>query len=668
MFTRSRLALPLLAAVLCSSFTCANAAAPLPTVQRFFDSPRFSGAVLSPDAMFLAVRNRSAGGRDTLAVVDLSTMAVKIVANFNDADIGTFSWVNAKRLVFTSADRQAAQGDIDFAPGLYAVDRDGSGFRQLAERRGHFVRSGNTRELQPWNTYMMRQSGAQDSDSVYVLRPNFGRSELVDVDLVLLNTVSGRTTAVPRPPRTRGFLLDQRGEPRVAVADEEGKRLVWYRDPQTTEWRQLAQFPLYGGSAGFNPVGFGPDGILYVQSRLDTDKSALYRFDFAANAIDPTPVLRVADYDFGGQLISNGQRLLGVRLTTDADTTEWFDAPHKALQARIDAKLPATVNQIYEAPRAATPWVLVQSYSDVQPRTTLLFNTETGVFNKIGSAYEGIDPAQMGRQQLVHYKARDGRSIPAWLTVPPGAAAKNLPMVVLAHDGPFRRAASWGWKADSQFLASRGYAVLEPEYRGSLGYGFAHFQAGWQQWGQAMQDDLADAARWAAAEGVADAARICIAGHGAYGGYAALMGLVNDATLFRCGVELSGITDINLLVSGTWLIKSDLSDSYKQYGLPMLVGDVEAAPARFQAVSPLAQAGRITKPLLMAYGAVDRRVPLHHGSKLHAALKRGNPDVEFVAYDDDSGNLASPQNRFDFWTRVERFLDKQIGSGSGSAK
>src|SRR5450830_808309 len=152
--------------------------------------------------------------------------------------------------------------------------------------------------------------------------------------------------------------------------------------------------------------------------------------------------------------------------------------------------------------------------------------------------------------------------IPAWLTLPHGGAGKKLPMVVLVHGGPYVRGHVWGWNANAQFLASRGYAVLEPEFRGSTGYGFDHFKAGWKQWGLAMQNDIADGTRWAIAGGVADPRRICIAG-ASYGGYATLMGLVNDPELYRCGIDWVGVTDIDLLFSGHWSFSSDLPDDYK---------------------------------------------------------------------------------------------------------
>jgi dipeptidyl aminopeptidase/acylaminoacyl peptidase len=307
--------------------------------------------------------------------------------------------------------------------------------------------------------------------------------------------------------------------------------------------------------------------------------------------------------------------------------------------------------------------VLVSSYSDVQPLVYLAFNTETGKLVKIGASHDGIRADQMGRQELVRYKARDGLSIPAWITYPRGAARKNLPMVVLVHGGPFVRGGEWGWNADAQFLASRGYLVMEPEFRGSTGYGWAHYHAGWKQWGLKMQDDVADGARWATAQGLADGTRICIAG-ASYGGYATLMGLVNDPGLYKCGVNWAGVTDIKLMYTGSWSAESDASEGWKSHGMPRLVGDLHKDAAQLEATSPLAQAARIKQPLLLAYGGDDRRVPIYHGDKFRAAVQAGNPNVEWILYPTEGHGWRLPENRIDFWTRVERFLDKHIGPGA----
>jgi dipeptidyl aminopeptidase/acylaminoacyl peptidase len=233
-------------------------------------------------------------------------------------------------------------------------------------------------------------------------------------------------------------------------------------------------------------------------------------------------------------------------------------------------------------------------------------------------------------------------------------------MVVLVHGGPYVHGSSWGWSAQTQFLASRGYAVLEPAFRGSTGFGARHFVAGWKQWGLKMQDDIADGTRWAIAKGIADPKRICIAG-ASYGGYATLMGLVKDPDLYRCGVDWVGVTDIQLLYDGHWSFKSDMSDEWKSYGMPEMVGDPVKDAAQLAATSPLQQAARITQPLLMAYGGVDHRVPMYHGRKFYDAVTRTNKQVEWIEYQDEGHGWSLPKNRIDFWGRVETFLDKQIG-------
>ncbi|NHZ98580.1 S9 family peptidase [Massilia sp. CCM 8734] len=656
----------------------AGPAAPPPPLADFFDNPAFSAALLSPDGKFLAVRYNKDKQRDRLIVIELANQAVKVVASFSDRDVRNFQWVNNERLVLDTTDKTVGPGDERYWPGLYAVNRDGARFRQLVQASGSFLQQRVVASnVLPANHFLVRQTGAQTSDDVYVINPKreglHGDGDLKYVNLLRLNTVTGRSETVRRPGPAIDWLLDHKGEPRICITLDKNIQTTWYLDPANNQWREIAAFDAYlGGQDAFTPLAFAPDGSLYVRSARGKDKQALHTFNLGTLQISAEPLVVLADYDFSGELVTTRDKLLGVRYLSDARSTVWFDARMKTLQAAIDAALPATVNLVEVAAHAEAPWVLVHSYSDRQPERYLLYNLESGKFNPVGSTHERIVPASMAAQEAVRYKARDGLTIPAWLTLPNGSpfgspfgaplgTGKNLPLVLLVHGGPWVRGGEWGWSAESQFLASRGYAVLEPEYRGSTGFGRAHYHAGWKQWGLKMQDDLADGARWAIAQGIADPKRICIAG-ASYGGYAALMGLVNDGTLYQCAINWVGVTDINLLYTGHWSFTSDMSSDYLKYGAPTLIGDPVKDAAQLRATSPLLQAARIRQPVLLAYGAVDRRVPLYHGKKFVEALKEHNPNVEWVVYQEEAHGWSLPKNRIDFWGRVEQFLQRHIGT------
>jgi dipeptidyl aminopeptidase/acylaminoacyl peptidase len=637
-----------------------------PPVQAFFGSSPFGGAVLSPEGDFLAVRSGAKDRRDFLIVIDLKTNSGKVVAEYTDSDIGTFSWVNDHRLVYDLRDKEVGPGDTYLGPGLYAVNRDGTGLVQLVDRSTARVTTLNpvARKLQPWNTYLM-PGGRQDSDDVYVRRPEITESgEVHNVALLRLNTVTGLTAAVHRPAEVQSWVLDNAGEPRLASGTEKDTTTLYYRDPASNEWRKLASYNAFDlGKAAIVPVGFGPDHTLYVATRLDgEDTSAVRMLAPATGKLDPEPVIVAKGYDFTGSLITEKGKLLGLHFTTDASADIWLDPAMKATQENIDKLLPTTNNLLTVPSHSKTAWILVRAYSDSVPSIYFLYNRETKQLTKVGESRPDINPAHMGHQQMLTYKTRDGLEIPALLTLPPGKQA-NLPMVVLVHGGPWVRGSTWGWNPQSQFLATRGYAVLEPEFRGAKGLGAKLFTAGWKQWGLKMQDDVADATRYVIAKGIADPKRICIAG-ASYGGYATLMGLVNDPELFKCGFEWAGVTDINLMYNGGWNDDSDATPEWKQYGMPDLIGDRIKDAAQLKATSPIEKAASITQPLLLGYGGVDRRVPMYHGKKFYAAVSQTNKDVEWVQYPDEGHGWRQPGNNFDWWTRVEKFLDRNIGAGA----
>jgi dipeptidyl aminopeptidase/acylaminoacyl peptidase len=637
------------------------AAEPVPPAA-FFDHPVLSGVKLSPDGRSLAMIVSSEGKRDRLGVVTLADMSMKVIAQFGNLDVREAEWVDNERLVFNTRDAQAGPGESMASPGLFAVNRDGSEHRQLADLRSpRNTRTGSHigNNILPSNTYLLSQTGAQDSPFVYVRSVNYDYHEAKDTKLLRLDTRSGKSTGVAQPANPRQWLLDHKGEPRLVIAIDNSIQTIHYLEPASGEWRKVAEFDVYKDGRGtLVPLAFGPDGSLYVSARRPgADHSTLHTFDLVTAQISKEPLLALTGFDFSGSLVFGKERLLGVHYTTDAEATQWYDPAMKATQAAIDALLPGTVNHLSIPQHAATPWILVKSHSDVQPAAYRLYNSQTKAVIKIGDSMPKIAPARMATQDPVHYKARDGLDIPAWLTLPKGEQ-KNLPMVVLVHGGPYLRGYEWSWNAQAQFLASRGYAVLQPEFRGSTGYGDKHYRAGWKQWGLAMQNDLADGARWAISKGIADAKRICIAG-ASYGGYATLMGLVNDPDLYQCGINWVGVTDIELLYK--WTPDGDLSSGYRQYGMPDLVGDRVKDADQLKATSPVLQAARITRPVMLAYGGVDRRVPIEHGKKFYDAVKATNKEVEWIVYNDEGHGWSVPANRIDFWSRVEKFLDKHIG-------
>ncbi len=628
-------------------------------VATFFQNPTFSSAALSPNARFVAALVSAPDGRVQLAVLDLGSMTPKIVAGFPDADIRQFHWVNDNRLIFDVSDRETAQGDVRSGPGLYVVERDGSNSRTLVARAGSTGVTATARDPLPRNLAFFSTITGIDSEDVFVVQQQYTNRRQPDaLSLLRLNTTTGRAVAINRPGASRYWLIDQNGEPRLTVTHEDNISTLYAKESAADGWRKISTFDVYDDFASFTPVAIGPDGTVYVSARAKgQDKLGIYLYDMKQNKIASEPLVSLVDYDFSGSFIRNREKILGVRYLTDAESTIWFDERMKKIQKDIDTLLPATVNRVSVGANAQTPFLLVQAFSDIQPSVFMLYDTAAGKLTTLGQAFPGIVPDQMATKDMVRYKARDGLPIPAYLTLPNNGPKKNLPMVVLVHGGPYVRGGTWNWNGEAQFLASRGYAVLEPEFRGSVGFGSKHFRAGWKQWGLAMQNDIADGTKWAIAQQIADPKRICIAG-ASYGGYATLMGLINDPSLFKCGINWVGVTDIDLMYSITW---SDSSDEWQTYGMPRLVGDREKDAAQLKATSPLLLASRITQPLLLAYGGADRRVPIEHGTSFRDAVSRTNRNVEWVEYPNEGHGWALIKTRVDFWSRVEKFLDSNIG-------
>ena len=629
----------------------------------FFQNPSMTDAKLSPDGKTVAILLApTAKDRVRLIALDVKTMKPTVLAQYATSDVAYVACINDHRLVYKLDDRQVSQGELHAASGLYAINIDGSYSRQLANQHwDNFVRSSYSRVLLPWYTRYLAPAGRKnDPEEIYVAEPaRMDETSAQDYRLKRVNTLTGRVKEVETPVGAERWIFDADGEPRATAIYRDGRETVMLRDPATDRWSTIAEFDAFGATDGISPELVDDDNRLFVTATQGHDTRAVYTFDAAAKTMSVKPFLQSDRYDLEPAFVMRNGKLLGIRYVIDTEVTRWLDPGLTALQAKVDALLPSTINRISVASAVDGPTVLVKSWSDRVPGLFYLYDTEHGQLIALGNQHPEVDPDRMSAMEPTHYAARDGLQIPAWLTVPQGAERKRLPLVVLVHGGPFVRGEEWQWNPEVQFLAARGYAVLEPEYRGSTGYGTTLFKAGWKQWGLAMQNDVADGVKWAVDQGLADPKRVCIAG-ASYGGYAVLMGLVNDPQVYRCGIDWAGVTDIDLMYTAYW---SDLPTAWATYGMPRLIGDRVADAAQLKATSPILNAARIQAPLLMAYGGKDRRVPLVHGEKMHDALTKASAaNVQWVLYDDEGHGWRAVATRIDFWNRVATFLDENIGA------
>lgn len=634
-----------------------------PPIEVFVRNPDIRQAQLSPSGRWLAITTANKQNRMFLAVIDLQgdRESGKSIASYADADVRSFDWVNDDRLVFNIVDLEAPGADQDFGPGLFSVKRDGSELRMLIRPRADFVRASSIASVQPLAPNNALISVLRDgSDDVIVGEYKYNAGyDLESVAAKRLDTATGRAVSISSgaPAHARGWLVDGHGEPRVVATEFEGHHELFWRAPGKTEWTSISKGS--GAAARVTPVAVDGQGVLYVLSPSKSGMHVFRRFDVASGKPDADPILSAPGFDIAAQPVieRDTSRLLGVRYETDAGATVWFDPDIKALQDEADKRYPGRVNQL-TCRRCTTDGVaLVYSYSDQDPGSFFLYRATTRRWESLGRRRSDVDPRAMAQLDLQRIKARDGEDLPVWITAPAVKVEGPRPAVVLLHGGPWARGTRWQWNGEAQFLASRGYLVIEPEFRGSTGYGHAHLVKGFKQWGLKMQDDVADAVLWAEGKGLVDPKRVCLMG-ASYGGYATLMGLVRQPELYRCGVAWLAVTDPRLLFENTTL--TDISREAQEYSLPQRVGDPVRDAALLKDAAPIEHAAEIKAPLLMAFGGNDVRVPIKHGRTMRAALRDAGHDPEYVVYDGEGHGFLKLENRVDFYRRVEAFLAKNL--------
>lgn len=612
-------------------------------LEKLFKNAQFASATLSPNGKYLAT-TANINGRFHLAVVEIETGAAKNLAGYEAVDIYQINWISDERIVFNIIDREEKQNSS--YSGLHSIDREGSRLTNL----GRPMDGGPATIGWTGKPYHMEIAGIvrSDPDSIIALGHFYNR----DVLPYRIESTTGRRKEIAYNVNglPRGFVFDAKSQLRVVVTANaiESELTIWHADQTGQEWKKLSTHSRLDPK--FTALAFDADNTtMLVSAPTAEGRLGIYKYDFVNNK--PGELLAAdKSVDVGSGLVfgPDTKKLLGVRMQTEPPQTIWLDKSLASLQAGIDKAYPGMVNVIH--PGNAGAALLIHSYSSTHPGNYALYYPDKKKLQNLLATRPWIDPTKMSPQLVYDYVARDGLPIVSYLTLPKGREARDLPLVVNVHGGPWVRD-RWGFSREVQFLAGLGYAVLQPQFRGSTGFGDAHFKKSFGQWGLAMQDDITDGINSLVKQGVVDPKRICIMG-ASYGGYAAMMGLVKDPDLYRCGVNLLGVTDIGyLFTEGAWR-----NDRVAGYAFKEMVGDPDALRAQFVATSPSKQADKIRAPVFMAYGEHDLRVPLIHGEEMRDALKKHKKVYQYMELEKEEHGFAAEKTRYRVYGAIENFL------------
>ncbi len=426
------------------------------------------------------------------------------------------------------------------------------------------------------------------------------------------------------------------------------------RDGIGSPWRRVIQW-LPADVLNSGPLGFTADGkSLHVLSSSGSNTSELRRVDLATGVettLASDQHVDVVDFLIDPLTIE----VQAVALNRERLHWQVLDRSIKT-DFRVLGRLRRGDFRVIDRDFADRTWIV--SYTvDSAPTYYYAYDRSTREAKLLFSNRGALEGLRLAKMFPISYRARDGLLIHGYLTMPRGVKARRLPMVVVVHNGPWSRD-SWGYDGVAQWLANRGYAVLQVNYRGSTGYGKAFLNAADRDWGGKMQDDLADGVRWAIEKGIADPKRVGILGD-SYGGYATLVALSKTPDLYRCGVDMYGITNlVTFMENIPPTLKFAESLLWERVGHP--VRDEVMLKER----SPINHVDKIIKPLLIAQGANDSRVKKAESVKMVEALRRAGKTVEYVEYPDEGHGFTKPKNRLDFFARAEKFLSKHLGGRS----
>lgn len=669
---------------LCASTAAADTSAPAKIpVEKFFDYPEFANAKISPDGKYLALTTSDdPGGAEDNAIIVFSTDDLKPVMKFpfsNHKSILDYWWANDERVIIAT---KTLTGSFDVPIGdgeLYAVNVDGTKPKALMGREKFGQLNDFTylkHDTQVF--YFLQFVGLVADDPKHVVVRayiyNAGQGQISHA--YLLNIYSGQVDGtVDTPAQDGAIMMDQEGVVRASWGPdpETGKYRIYVKpDPTRNAWTELKGWhDTDTVIAEVQPLGFLPDGkSIYWLGRNPSGTLGLFTLDIATQKeipvsgdpdydLDYSPYFRDYGRDGDGAIWSfdyaKDRHIVAVETMPGLPAVQILDSqdPKAGYLAQLYGMFPGQHVRITSNTRDQSK-MIVETSSDRDPGEFYLLDTKTNKMALLFKAKSDIDPNAMASMQPIDFKARDGVTLHGYLTTPLGGPAKDLPMILLVHGGPELIRDRWGWDPETQFFANHGYAVLQVNYRGSGGYGSSFQDAGYRHWGTVMQDDLADAVRWAELQGYADPKRVCIYG-ASYGGYAALENPIRYPDLYRCAVGYVGAYDLTLLGH----TGAAANEVYLQKDFDGFLGtDMEQRKQQ----SPVYNADKLKIPVLIAYGGEDQTVVPEHAKEMLAALdKAGVKHPEPIYQSGEAHGFLNPDNNAALYTRMLAFFDQYIG-------
>jgi len=683
--------MPAMATALLCAVTSAALAAPQP-VENFARRPQMRSVTISADGRYVAFLS---GSEDDTVLMTFdrgkagSTFKRVTASEPGKFDLGWCHWASQKRIVCglygNILGKKYAQPPFTR---MFAVDADGTALKTLdlaPDGANLFVTTTSMRNLNMNQGAHIDKSEASEraktdddsyqvgysadkymssytpgkQDEVIDFLPAEDEVVLVQIDddrdsfpsIFALNILNGnRGVRLNETLPIRRYITDGRGNPRIGWGGTAGSPETQYfaRLDGDREWRKLGSASAFTTNNPLRPVAMAVgENTAYALGDYQ-GRDALWAIDLADKA-EPKLLFHHPLVDVGEPILQTDRRLLGMRYDVERPYVWYADPKLRELIDRMDQQFPGRVHEIVDSSDDMSALV-IRASSDVDDGTYYIFDKSSDKLQKLGVSYPELDPKSLGTMTNILYKAADGTEIPGYLTVPNGVEKKNLPMVVLPHDGPTERD-SWEFSYLRTFLANRGYAVLQMNYRGSSGFGDQWRLAAHQDWGGISYTDIQDATRWAVKEGIADPKRICIMGTG-FGGYAALLSAARNAdNTYRCAISVGGFADLELLKNHAAAF-GDRATRQEQIG---------SDSAKIRRDSPLQNAAQVNIPVLLVHGAKDWQVQSMQTHEMAKALDRNGKDLEVVVIKGAGHDMERKSDRVTLLTEVEKFLAKNLG-------